>query len=187
MNILLLGGGGREHAFAWKMSQSPLCKALFIAPGNAGTAEHGTNVALNLNDFEAVATFVQEKEINMVVVGPEEPLVMGIYDYFKADDTLKQVRIIGPSAQGAKLEGSKAFAKAFMQQRDIPTAGYAAFTPDTLEEGLDYIDQHTLPVVLKADGLAAGKGVLILNDRAAAKAELRAMLGGKFGAASEAI
>lgn len=187
MNILLLGGGGREHAFAWKMSQSPLCKALFIAPGNAGTAEHGTNVALNPNDFEAVATFVQEKEINMVVVGPEEPLVMGIYDYFKADDTLKQVRIIGPSAQGAKLEGSKAFAKAFMQQRDIPTAGYAAFTPNTLEEGLDYIDQHTLPVVLKADGLAAGKGVLILNDRAAAKAELRAMLGGKFGAASEQV
>ena len=187
MNILLLGGGGREHAFAWKMSQSPLCKALFIAPGNAGTAAQGTNVALDPNDFEAVGTFVQEKEIAVVVVGPEEPLVKGIYDYFKADDALKQVRFIGPSAQGAKLEGSKAFAKTFMQERDIPTAGYAVFTPDTLEEGLQYIDQHTLPVVLKADGLAAGKGVLILHDRDTAKAELKAMLGGKFGAASEQV
>ncbi|WP_282775853.1 phosphoribosylamine--glycine ligase [Phaeodactylibacter xiamenensis] len=187
MNILLLGSGGREHAFAWKMSQSPLCKALFIAPGNAGTAQHGTNVALSPNDFEAVGAFVLEKEISMVVVGPEEPLVRGIYDYFKADDALKQVRVIGPSAQGAKLEGSKAFAKAFMQQRDIPTAAYAEFTPETLEEGLSYIDRHDLPIVLKADGLAAGKGVLILNDRAEAKAELKAMLSGKFGEASERV
>jgi len=187
MNILLLGSGGREHAFAWKMSQSPLCKALFIAPGNAGTAQHGTNVALSPNDFEAVGAFVLEKEISMVVVGPEEPLVRGIYDYFKADDALKQVRVIGPSAQGAKLEGSKAFAKAFMQQRDIPTATYAEFTPETLEEGLSYIDRHDLPIVLKADGLAAGKGVLILNDRAEAKAELKAMLSGKFGEASERV
>jgi len=187
MNILLLGSGGREHAFAWKMSQSPLCKALFIAPGNAGTAQHGTNVALNPNDFEAVGAFVLEKEISMVVVGPEEPLVRGIYDYFKADDTLKHVRVIGPSALGAKLEGSKAFAKAFMQQRDIPTAAYAEFTPDTLEEGLAYIDHQELPIVLKADGLAAGKGVLILNDRAEAKSELRAMLSGKFGEASERV
>ncbi|MEQ8704285.1 MAG: phosphoribosylamine--glycine ligase [Phaeodactylibacter sp.] len=187
MNILLLGGGGREHAFAWKMSQSPLCKALFIAPGNAGTAQHGTNVALSPNDFEAVGTFVQENEINIVVVGPEEPLVRGIYDYFKADEALKQVRIIGPSAQGAKLEGSKAFAKAFMQQRDIPTAAYGEFTPDNLEDGLAYIDNHALPIVLKADGLAAGKGVLILHDREEAKAELKAMLGGKFGAASERV
>jgi phosphoribosylamine--glycine ligase len=187
MNILLLGSGGREHAFAWKMSQSPLCKALFIAPGNAGTAQHGTNVALSPNDFEAVGAFVLEKEISMVVVGPEEPLVRGIYDYFKADDALKQVRVIGPSAQGAKLEGSKAFAKAFMQQRDIPTAAYAEFTPETLEEGLSYIDRHELPIVLKADGLAAGKGVLILNDRAEAKAELKAMLSGKFGEASERV
>ncbi|KGE84981.1 MAG: phosphoribosylamine--glycine ligase [Phaeodactylibacter xiamenensis] len=187
MNILLLGSGGREHAFAWKMSQSPLCKALFIAPGNAGTAQHGTNVALSPNDFEAVGAYVLEKEISMVVVGPEEPLVRGIYDYFKADDTLKHVRVIGPSALGAKLEGSKAFAKAFMQQRDIPTAAYAEFTPETLEEGLSYIDRQDLPIVLKADGLAAGKGVLILNDRAEAKAELKAMLSGKFGEASERV
>lgn len=187
MNILLLGGGGREHTFAWKMSQSPLCKALYIAPGNAGTAAHGTNVALNPNDFDSVAAFVREKAINMVVVGPEEPLVRGIYDYFKEDDTLKNVRLIGPSARGAMLEGSKAFAKTFMQERDIPTAAYAAFTPETLEEGLHYIEQHTLPVVLKADGLAAGKGVVILSDREAAKTELRAMLSGKFGAASERV
>ncbi|MBV6655373.1 MAG: phosphoribosylamine--glycine ligase [Mameliella sp.] len=187
MNILLLGGGGREHAFAWKISQSPLCKSLFIAPGNAGTAQHGTNFALNPNDFEAVGAFVRNNDISMVVVGPEEPLVRGIYDFFKADEALKQVRIIGPSALGAKLEGSKAFAKAFMQQRDIPTAAYAAFTPDTLDKGLEYIDAQELPIVLKADGLAAGKGVLILNDRAEAKAELTAMLGGKFGAASERV
>lgn len=187
MKILLLGSGGREHAFAWKMSQSPLCEALYIAPGNAGTASHGTNIVLDPNDFAAVGDFVAEQEIGMVVVGPEEPLVRGIYDHFKAEDHLKSVRVVGPSAKGAKLEGSKAFAKEFMVKRDIPTAGYATFTPDTLEAGITYLEQHRLPVVLKADGLAAGKGVLIIEDRETAKSELRAMLSGKFGAASEQV
>ncbi|TXB63085.1 phosphoribosylamine--glycine ligase [Phaeodactylibacter luteus] len=187
MKILLLGGGGREHAFALKLAESPLCEALFTAPGNPGTASLGTNLDVNPNDFEAVADLVKAHGISMVVVGPEEPLVRGIYDYFKADDALKQVRIIGPSAKGAQLEGSKAFAKTFMQERDIPTAAYQAFTPETLQEGLAYLDAHPLPIVLKADGLAAGKGVLILHDREEAKAELEAMLNGKFGQASQRV
>jgi phosphoribosylamine--glycine ligase len=187
MNILLLGNGGREHAFAMKISESPLCKHLYIAPGNAGTAAHGKNVALDPNDFEAIGQFVLKQEISMLVVGPEAPLVAGIYDYFKADEQLKGVRIIGPSQAGAQLEGSKAFAKAFMQKRDIPTAAYAEFTADTLEDGLAYIAEHKMPVVLKADGLAAGKGVLIIDDVAEAQAELRAMLGGKFGDASAKV
>jgi len=187
MNILLLGSGGREHAFTMKISESPLCKQLYIAPGNAGTATHGTNVDLSPSDFEAVGRFALDKEIGMLVVGPEAPLVAGIYDYFKADEQLKGVRVIGPSQAGARLEGSKAFAKAFMQERDIPTAAYAEFTAETLDEGLEYIAGHQMPVVLKADGLAAGKGVLIIDNVAEAQQELKAMLGGKFGDASAKV
>ena len=170
MKILLLGSGGREHAFAWKMKQSPLCEALYIAPGNAGTAGLGTNVPLHPNDFEAVGAFALKEAIDMVVVGPEEPLVRGIYDHFKADEQLKGIHVIGPSEKGAQLEGSKAFAKKFMMERDIPTAAYAEFTQETLEAGLAYIDQHATPIVLKADGLAAGKGVVIVDDAAHAVA-----------------
>ena len=187
MKILLLGSGGREHAFAWKMKQSPLCEALYIAPGNAGTAGLGTNVPLHPNDFEAVGAFALKEAIDMVVVGPEEPLVRGIYDHFKADEQLKGIHVIGPSEKGAQLEGSKAFAKKFMMERDIPTAAYAEFTQETLEAGLTYIDQHATPIVLKADGLAAGKGVLICQTAEEAKDEFRAMLSGKFGAASARV
>lgn len=187
MNILILGGGGREHTFAWKMSQSPLCQNLFIAPGNAGTQQHGTNIAISPTDFEAVKNVTIDKAIDMVVVGPEAPLVDGIYDFFKADADLKQIPVIGPSAKGAQLEGSKAFAKAFMAKQNIPTAGYGEFTQATLAEGLVFIDNQTPPIVLKADGLAAGKGVLILNDPEEAKMEFTAMLDGKFGAASTKV
>jgi phosphoribosylamine--glycine ligase len=158
MRILLLGSGGREHAFAWKLRQSPLCDQLFIAPGNAGTAQLGTNIALSPNDFDQVKAVVLEHQIDMVIVGPEDPLVRGIYDYFKADEQLVHIRIIGPSKAAAQLEGSKAFAKQFMQEFDIPTAAYREFTADTLQDGLDYLDTQTPPIVLKADGLAAGKG-----------------------------
>lgn len=187
MNILILGSGGREHTFAWKINQSPLCKNLYIAPGNAGTKAHGTNVDISPMDFEAVKKLTLAKAINMVIVGPEAPLVAGIYDFFKNDAALQAIPVIGPSAKGAQLEGSKAFSKAFMAKRNIPTAGYREFTQATLQEGLAYIDQLTPPVVLKADGLAAGKGVLILNDVEEAKVELSAMLDGKFGAASEKV
>ncbi len=187
MNILILGGGGREHTFAWKISQSPLCEKLVIAPGNAGTAQLGENVAINPNDFEAVKTLVLEKGIDMVVVGPEEPLVRGVYDFFKNEDALSGVKVIGPSAEGAKLEGSKAFAKAFMEEFNIPTAGYREFTESSLEEGLEYITGLTPPVVLKADGLAAGKGVLILSSIEEAREEFKAMLSGKFGAAGNTV
>jgi phosphoribosylamine--glycine ligase len=187
MKILLLGSGGREHAFAWKMTQSPHCEQLYTAPGNAGTAALGTNVAISPNDFEAIAGFVKEKGIRMVVVGPEEPLVRGIYDYFQQDESLKQVRIIGPSKKGAQLEGSKAFAKQFMEERDIPTAAYAEFTTETLADGLVYVASQTPPIVLKADGLAAGKGVVILDSVEEAQRELRAMLDGKFGEASSRV
>ncbi len=187
MKILLLGGGGREHAFAWKMKQSPLCEVLFIAPGNAGTATLGTNIPLNPNDFEAVGAFALKNEVDMVVVGPEEPLVRGIYDYFQNEESLKDIRLIGPSKKGAQLEGSKAFAKQFMGERDIPTAAYAEFTEETLEEGLAYIANQETPIVLKADGLAAGKGVLILNSVEEAQDEFRAMLSGKFGEASARV
>ena len=187
MKILLLGGGGREHTFAWKMTQSPHCEELFIAPGNAGTAQFGKNVAISPNDFESVAKLVKDEGIKMLVVGPEEPLVRGIYDFFKADDELKNVRIIGPSQKGAQLEGSKAFAKQFMEERDIPTAAYGEFTIDTLEEGLEYIANQEPPIVLKADGLAAGKGVVILDSIEEAQKELRAMLDGKFGEASNKV
>lgn len=187
MKILLLGSGGREHTFAWKMSQSALCEALFIAPGNAGTAELGTNVSLNANDFEAIKTFVLEHAINMVVVGPEEPLVRGIYDFFKADQELNKIAIIGPSKKGALLEGSKAYAKEFMARHGIPTAAYREFSSSQIEEGKAYISKQKTPIVLKADGLAAGKGVLILDDITEAQQELALMLDGKFGAASSTV
>ena len=187
MNILLLGNGGREHAFAWKLVQSSQCDTLFIAPGNAGTAALGQNVDLDPTDFEAVKTLVLTEAIDMVVVGPEAPLVAGIYDYFQQSADLKHVALVGPSEEGAKLEGSKAYGKIFMAENNIPTAGYREFTPETLEEGIDYIATQTPPIVLKADGLAAGKGVLILDDIAEAQAELRSMLGGKFGEASSKV
>ncbi|MCB0570822.1 MAG: phosphoribosylamine--glycine ligase, partial [Phaeodactylibacter sp.] len=187
MKILLLGSGGREHTFAWKISQSPHCGQLYIAPGNAGTAAVGVNVDMQPNDFEAVGKFVIGQAIDMVVVGPEEPLVRGIYDYLKAQPGLEKLRVIGPSQAGAQLEGSKAFAKRFMMERDIPTAAYAEFTADQLEDGLAYIDQQPPPIVLKADGLAAGKGVLICSSAEEAKAEFRAMLSGKFGQASSRV
>ncbi len=187
MKILILGGGGREHTFAWKISQSPLCEKLFIAPGNAGTLQHGTNLAISVTNFLALKQAVINRQIDLVLVGPEAPLVEGIYDYFKEDVDLKHVAVIGPSAKGAQLEGSKAFAKEFMAKKNIPTAGYQEVTIDTLVEGLAYIDRQTPPIVLKADGLAAGKGVLIIEDKAVAKQELKAMLEGKFGAASQKV
>lgn len=187
MRILLLGSGGREHAFAWKLSQSSKCEALFIAPGNAGTGEHGTNLALNPNDFAAVKTAVLTNKVDMVICGPEEPLVRGVQDFFAADADLQDVLFVGPSQAGAQLEGSKAFAKAFMEDLDIPTAAYREFTIDQLEEGLSYLESQTPPIVLKADGLAAGKGVLILDDIVEAQDELRAMLEGKFGEASATV
>lgn len=187
MHILLLGSGGREHALAWKLSQSKRCTQLFIAPGNAGTPAHGQNVALNPLDFDAVGRFVLDNQIDMVVVGPEEPLVRGIWDYFQADARLQRIAVIGPSKAGAVLEGSKGWAKQFMQRHKIPTAAYREFNAGQLEEGLEYLAQHSLPIVLKADGLAAGKGVVICQSRAEAQEELRDMLGGKFGDASARV
>lgn len=187
MNILLLGSGGREHAFAWKISQSPLCQRLFIAPGNAGTAQCGENISIGVNDFSAIETFVLEREIGLVVVGPEDPLVNGIYDYFQKKN-LKHIPVIGPSQKGALLEGSKGVAKKFMLRHHIPTAAYAEFTAETLEDGFDFIDEQTPPVVLKADGLAAGKGVLICPNHMEAKESLRDMLEAhKFGAAGAKV
>lgn len=187
MNILILGSGGREHAFAWKMKQSAQCDQLFIAPGNAGTAAIGTNVPFGVTDFAAIRQFCAEQQIGLLLVGPEEPLVKGIVDFLKADPVPGMV-IIGPGAYGAQLEGSKAFAKAFMQRHGIPTAGYREFDADNFKEGLDYIRQHALPIVLKADGLAAGKGVLILHDREVALAEFEQMiLESKFGDASKKV
>jgi phosphoribosylamine---glycine ligase len=187
MNILLLGSGGREHAFAWKIAQSNRCTQLFIAPGNSGTAACGENVALDPLDFEAVGRFAINSDINMIVVGPEEPLVRGIWDYFQENSTLCHIPVIGPSKAGAVLEGSKAWSKQFMFRHAIPTAAYREFDGTQLEEGLRYVAQHPLPVVLKADGLAAGKGVVICQSHAEAEAELRDMLGGKFGAASARV
>ncbi len=187
MNILLLGNGGREHAFAWKIAQSLSCQQLYIAPGNAGTAELGINIPINPMDFDEVADFVLDEEIDLVIVGAEAPLVEGIYDYFQADEDLKNVPIIGPSKAAAQLEGSKGFAKAFMNEFGIPTAAYREFTKANLEEGVAYIATQTPPIVLKADGLAAGKGVLIVDDITAAQVELQAMLQGKFGKASEKV
>lgn len=185
--ILLLGGGGREHAFALKLSRSPRCEQLFIAPGNAGTSDCGQNVALNPLDFPAVENFVLDQHINMVVVGPEEPLVRGIWDYFQGKESLKNIAVIGPSKAGAMLEGSKAWSKKFMQRHQIPTAAYREFTGETLEEGLLYLKNHALPIVLKADGLAAGKGVLICESHAEAAQEFREMLGGKFGSSGHRV
>ncbi len=188
MNILLLGSGGREHALAYKIKQSPLCDSLFIAPGNVGTAEFGKNIAIQVTEFEAIKEFVLSNQIEMVVVGPEDPLVLGVFDFFANDNDLKNIQIIGPSQKGAMLEGSKSFAKKFMQRNKIPTASYFEVSAENLEEGLNYLDQQKMPIVLKADGLAAGKGVLILNSVAEAKAELNAMINeSKFGKASAKV
>ncbi len=188
MKILLLGSGGREHALAWKMLQSPLCDKLFVAPGNAGTASIAANVNINPLDFESIKSFVLQEEISMVVVGPEDPLVKGIYDYFKNDDELRNIPVIGPSKIGAQLEGSKEFAKQFLVKNNIPTAAYDSFTKETVEQGCEFLSTLKPPYVLKADGLAAGKGVLIIQDLAEAQDELRNMLvGEKFGQASTKV
>src|SRR5690606_38046500 len=188
MKLLLLGSGGREHALAWKLSQSPLCEKLYIAPGNAGTARCGTNVNLSPLDFEEIGKFCLEEGIGMVVVGPEEPLVKGIADFFGARDNLKTIPVIGPGSKGAMLEGSKAFAKKFMGKYGIPTASYREFSSENYDEGLEYLKSHSLPVVLKADGLAAGKGVLICNSTEEALEGYKEMLKeGKFGQAGSKV
>lgn len=188
MTILLLGSGGREHALAWKMIQSLHCSKLYVAPGNAGTDTIATNVDLNPNDFDRLKLFCIENQVDMVVVGPEDPLVNGIYDYFKQDLELKNIPVIGPSQEGAQLEGSKEYAKQFLVRHNIPTARYASFTPETVEQGCTFLQTLEPPYVLKADGLAAGKGVLILSDLEEAKNELRQMLvHAKFGAASAKV
>lgn len=187
MKILLLGSGGREHALAWKIAQSQKVEQLYIAPGNAGTAGVGENVPLKADDFEGIKQFVLEHAIDMVVVGPEDPLVKGIYDFFKNDEALRSIPVIGPSRQGAVLEGSKDFAKGFMQRHNIPTAAYRTFTNETLEEGLRFLETLQAPYVLKADGLCAGKGVLILPTLDEARKELKEMLGGMFGTASSSV
>ena len=187
MKLLLLGSGGREHALAWKIAQSPKIEKLYIAPGNAGTREVGENVAIKADDFDAIKQFTLDNDIQMVVVGPEDPLVKGIYDYFRNDEALKNIPVIGPSKAGAVLEGSKEFAKGFMQRHHIPTAGYKSITADNLEEGLAYLETLQAPYVLKADGLCAGKGVLILPTLEEAKKELKEMLGGMFGTASSSV
>ena len=185
--ILLLGSGGREHALAWKIAQSPKVEKLYIAPGNAGTALAGENVAMKADDFEGIRSFVLANAITMVVVGPEDPLVKGIYDYFKTDAELASIPVVGPSRQGAVLEGSKDFAKGFMQRHGIPTAAYQTFTGETLEEGKAFLRTLQAPYVLKADGLCAGKGVLILDNLEEAEKELEEMLGGMFGGASSRV
>lgn len=187
MKILLLGSGGREHALGWKIAQSKRVTQLFIAPGNAGTSEVGTNVDIQVNDFDAIKDFICNQKIDMVVVGPEDPLVNGIYDALKNDSRTKDTVVIGPSKEGAKLEGSKDFAKAFMQRHHIPTARYQTFTGETLDEGLRFLETLEAPYVLKADGLCAGKGVLILPTLAEAQRELKEMLGGMFGKASARV
>lgn len=188
MNVLILGSGGREHAFAWKLAQSPKLTKLFIAPGNAGTTEIGTNVNIPATDFEAIKKFVLENKVNMVVVGPEDPLVKGVHDYFLADAQLKNIPVIGPQKDGAQLEGSKEFSKIFMEKHGVPTAKYQSFTKANLTEGYAFLESLTPPYVLKADGLAAGKGVLILNDLAEAKKELSLMIEDqKFGTASSTV
>lgn len=187
MKLLLLGSGGREHALAWKIAQSPKIEKLYVAPGNAGTSNVAENVAIKADDFEAIRSFVLENHVDMIVVGPEDPLVKGVYDYFKNDVELKHIPVIGPSKAGAVLEGSKEFAKGFMQRHGIPTARYQSFTGEELEEGLAYLETLQAPYVLKADGLCAGKGVLILNTLEEAKKELKEMLGGMFGNASSTV
>lgn len=188
MRILLLGSGGREHALAWKMAQSSILEELFIAPGNAGTMQHGTNVDLSVNDFEGIKKFVLDKNIDTVVVGPEDPLVNGIADFFEADEEISKVAVIGPNKEAAQLEGSKDFAKQFMKRHNIPTAKYGTFTKDTLDQGYAFLESMKPPFVLKADGLAAGKGVLIIDNLDEAKAELKSMLSdAKFGDASSRV
>ncbi len=188
MNILVLGSGGREHAFTWKISQSPLCNQLFVAPGNSGTATIAKNIDLSVTDFHAIKTAVITNQIDMVVVGPEDPLVQGIHDFFLNDDELKHVAVIGPQKAAAELEGSKEFAKEFLFRHNIPTAAYKSFTKENVEEGYAFLETLNPPYVLKADGLAAGKGVLILNDLEEAKTELKEMLvDAKFGEASAKV
>ncbi|MBN8678447.1 MAG: phosphoribosylamine--glycine ligase [Chitinophagales bacterium] len=187
MHILLLGSGGREHALAWKLTQSKRCDQLYIAPGNAGTSAHGNNVPLNPLDFEAVGRFALENQIEMVVVGPEEPLVRGIWDYFQENDQLRHIPVIGPSKAGAMMEGSKAWSKKFMQRHNIPTAAYREFSEQEMPQAIEYVRKHSLPVVLKADGLAAGKGVVICQSHEEAIAEIQEMLNGKFGDASARV
>ena len=187
MNILLIGSGGREHALAWKMAQSPKISTLYIAPGNAGTASVGENLNINVLDFQAVKQTVLEKRIDMVVIGPEDALVKGIVDFFENDDKLKDIPVIGPNKTAAQLEGSKDFSKKFMEKHNIPTARYKSVSIENQSEGIDFIKTLNPPYVLKADGLAAGKGVLIINEPHEAAAELKQMLGGKFGKASETV
>lgn len=188
MNILLLGSGGREHALAWKIAQSKHCSKLFIAPGNAGTLLHGMNLAFAVNDFDALQKACIDKEIGMVIVGPEEPLVNGVVDVLKSNEQLKNLFVIGPSKNAAQLEGSKAFAKAFMQRNSIPTAAYREFTSENFEDGIEYLQQHSLPIVLKADGLAAGKGVIICQNYVEAIAEFELMIQrSKFGEAGKRV
>ena len=188
MNILVLGSGGREHTFAWKIAQSNRCKNLFVAPGNSGTSAIANNLAISVTDFEAIKSAVLEHNIDLVVVGPEDPLVQGIHDFFLEDEALKNVAVIGPQKAAAELEGSKEFAKEFMMRHNIPTAAYECFTKDNVKDGYDFLETLKPPYVLKADGLAAGKGVLILNDLEDAKAELKSMLvDAKFGEASTKV
>ncbi|MFD2551543.1 phosphoribosylamine--glycine ligase [Bizionia sediminis] len=188
MNILILGSGGREHTFAWKIKQSPLCNTLFVAPGNSGTAAIANNVPVSVTDFKAIKELVLDKHITMVVVGPEDPLVQGIHDFFLQDAALKHVVVIGPQKAAAQLEGSKAFAKQFMMRHNIPTAAYQSFNAETVEAGCAFLETLKPPYVLKADGLAAGKGVLILNELEAAKTELKNMLlNSKFGSAGTTV
>lgn len=188
MNVLVLGSGGREHAISWKLAQSPKLSNLYVAPGNAGTTNVAENLNIGVNDFEGIKNAVLDKQIDLVIVGPEDPLVNGIVDFFLKDDAIKHIPVIGPQAEAAQLEGSKEFSKRFMQRNGVPTAGYEAFTKDTLEDGLKYLETQKPPFVLKADGLAAGKGVVILDDLNAAKAELKAMLAdAKFGDASSKV
>lgn len=188
MRILLLGSGGREHALAWKMAQSPLCEKLFIAPGNAGTRQYGTNLPYAITDFESIKKTCLKEKIDLVIVGPEEPLVKGVTDFLIADPALAQLDIIGPNKTAAQLEGSKAFAKAFMMRHGIPTAAYKEFTLENYQEGVDYLRQHALPLVLKADGLAAGKGVVICDSHLEAIAEFELMIQrAKFGEAGKKV
>ncbi len=187
MKLLLLGSGGREHALAWKIAQSPKIEKLFIAPGNAGTANAGDNVDIKADDFESIKKFCLDEQIDMVVVGPEDPLVKGVYDFFKNDEQLKSIPVIGPSKQGAVLEGSKDFAKSFMSRHNIPTAAYRSFNGTNIEEGLKFLETLKAPYVLKADGLCAGKGVLIVPTLEEAKEEFKNMLGGMFGNASATV
>jgi phosphoribosylamine--glycine ligase len=188
MNILLLGSGGREHAFAWKLTQSPHCDTLLVAPGNAGTAQVATNVPVSATDFPAIADLIRTRSIDLLIVGPEEPLVKGVVDYIRQQPDLAKLPIVGPDAEGAQLEGSKDFSKQFMQRHGIPTAASQTFTADTLNEGLTYLENHSLPIVLKADGLAAGKGVIIAETVAEAQQTLTDMLSnGRFGAAGDKV